>query len=143
MRIVKANETHVNAIFNLEKACFDDFYSEKTILADIKNNNNIVFVAIDGDKIVGYIDVFYIFDEANLVKIAVLEQYRRTGIATQLLTRALNYLKKHDVTKMYLEVSEKNKKAIDFYTKNQFEATTKRERYYNDLSDAIIMWKYF
>lgn len=143
MKIIKATKSHLPKLVDIEKECFDDNYSEKTLLADINNDMNDVFVAIVDDDVVGYINVFHIFDEANLIKIAVMEKFRRSGIATKLLNKATDHVKKLGVTKMYLEVSEKNKAGIDFYVKNQFKPTTKREKYYNDLSDAIIMWKFF
>lgn len=143
MRILKATKSHINDLVEIEKECFEDNYSEKTLLADINNEMNTMYVAVSDDKVVGYINVFHIFDEANLVKIAVRNGYRRYGVATKLLENATENVKKLGVTKMYLEVSEKNKNAIDFYLKNKFKSTTKREKYYNDLSDAIIMWKFF
>lgn len=143
MQIIKATRSHLNDLVSIEQECFEDNYSEKTLLADLNNKLNTIYVAVVDNKVVGYINVFHIFEEANLVKIAVLDGYRRLGIATKLLAKATDTLIKIGVTKMYLEVSEKNKIAIDFYIKNQFKSTTKREKYYNDLSDAIIMWKFF
>ncbi len=143
MRIIKAKKSHLRDLVLIEEECFEDNYSEKTLLADLQNNMNEMLIAVEGDEVVGYINVFHIFDEANLVKIAVKEKYRRLGVATKLLNRAIDVVKKLGVTKMYLEVSEKNKTAIEFYVKNQFKPTTTREKYYNDLSDAIIMWKFF
>ncbi len=143
MKIVKASPSHIADLVKIEEECFEDNYSEKTLLSDIKNKLNEMYIALEDDRVVGYINVFHIFEEANLVKIAVIEGYRRLGIATKLLDYVTQKLVKQGVTKMYLEVSDKNEKAIKFYKKNGFEETTKRENYYNDLSDAIIMWKYF
>lgn len=143
MKIVKATPSHIGDLVKIEEECFEDNYSEKTLLADIKNKMNEMYIAIEDDKIVGYINAFHIFEEANLVKIAVIDGYRRLGIATKLLDYVTQKLVQQGVTKMYLEVSDRNENAINFYKKNGFEETTKRENYYNDLSDAIIMWKFF
>lgn len=143
MKIIKASPSHIADLVKIEEECFEDNYSEKTLLSDIKNKLNEMYIALEDDRVVGYINVFHIFEEANLVKIAVIEGYRRLGIATKLLDYVTQKLVKQGVTKMYLEVSDKNEKAIKFYKKNGFEETTKRENYYKDLSDAIIMWKYF
>ncbi len=143
MKIIKASPSHIADLVKIEEECFEDNYSEKTLLSDIKNKLNEMYIALEDDGVVGYINVFHIFEEANLVKIAVIEGYRRLGIATKLLDYVTQKLVKQGVTKMYLEVSDKNEKAIKFYKKNGFEETTKRENYYKDLSDAIIMWKYF
>ena len=143
MNIVKANKTHLDQLEALEIERFEDNYSRKMLENDLKNQNNCVWVLTDDDKIVGYIDVFHIFDEANLQRIAVFEKYEGLGCATRLLNYAEKYLIKNNISKIYLEVSETNLRAVNFYIKNGYKETNRRKDYYKDLSDAIIMWKFF
>lgn len=144
MTIVRATYAHLNQLVKLEKDCFgDDCYSEAMLKSDIENDNYLVFVAVEGDEVVGYIDVFHMFDEANLIKIAVAPAKQKSGIGTNLLVCVVAKLKELGVTKLYLEVSCNNQTAIKFYQKHNFLQTTIRKKYYNDLSDAIIMTKFF
>lgn len=144
MTIVRATYAHLNQLVKLEKDCFgDDCYSETILKSDIDNDNYLVLVAVDGDDVVGYIDVFHMFDEANLIKIAVAPAKRKSGIGTSLLDYVVAKLKELGVAKLYLEVSCNNQTAIKFYQKHNLLQTTIRKKYYNDLSDAIIMTKFF
>ncbi len=143
MKIIKASKANFKAIVALENERFEDNYSDKTIERDLNNPNNTLWVALDGDNVLGYLNVFHIFDEANLQRIAVFKESEGKGIASKLLKHAEGYLKKKGITKIYLEVSEKNSRAIEFYKKNEYKETNRRKNYYSDLSDAIIMWKFF
>ena len=41
--------------------------------------------------------------------------YRKRGIATNIIDRAVNHCKKKNLRKIILEVNEKNTKALNFY----------------------------
>ena len=47
------------------------------------------FLAIHDGKVVGYMDVTYIFEENEPVDLFVLEEYRRMGYGRKLLAKAL------------------------------------------------------
>lgn len=143
MKIIKANKSFLPQIVALEKERFEDFYSDKSVEQDMSNPNNDLWLMVDDGELLGYINFFHIFDEANLQRIAVFEKYEGMGVAKRLLKHAEEYLKKKVITKVYLEVSEKNAHAIEFYKKNGYKETNRRKNYYSDLSDAIIMWKFF
>lgn len=143
MKIIKANKSHLDQLVELEKIRFSDNYSIKTLENDLKNKNNLMWVLLEEDKVLGYIDVFYIFDEANIQRIALFPACEGKGYATKMLKHAENDLKEKGVEKIYLEVSESNTHAVEFYIKNGYKETNRRKDYYSDLSDAIIMWKFF
>lgn len=139
--IRKACQADNEAIFELEKELFLDFYSLQTITNDIKNKNNIYYVFEDGGKVLGYCLLSYIFEEGNVAKIGVSKDFQHQGIATALYKECEKEAKKKGVTKIYLEVSEKNDVAINLYKKLGFTEEWVRSKYYSDLSDAIIFEK--
>lgn len=83
-----------------------------------------VFVAVDGDKIVGFMGVSrrpmakvrHIADFA----LGVLSDYRRQGIASKLLAFAENWLQQKGVTRIEMTVIAENKPAISCYEKNGY-----------------------
>ena len=139
--IRKATSSDAESIFKLEKQLFTDFYSLQIISADIANKNNLYYVYVENGEICGYCLLSYIFEEGNLTKIAVSENHQREGIATALYSFCENEAKKKGVEKIYLEVSDKNEKALKLYEKLGFTKEWVRSRYYSDLSDAIILEK--
>ena len=139
--IRKATTQDAEKIFELEKKLFMDFYSLQTITSDIANKNNIYFVYELAGDLIGYALVSYIFEEGNLAKIAVDPAFQRRGIARELYMACEKECKKKGVSKLYLEVSEKNEPAISLYKKLGFTKEWVRSKYYSDLSDAIILEK--
>lgn len=98
---------------------FEKVYNEK---------NNIIFIAKDNNKIVGYIycKIDSIEDgptsnlEALIDGLYVEKEYRNQGIATKLINFAINWAKEKNVKNIYLNVLEKNKDAINLYYKKGF-----------------------
>ena len=127
-------------IYNLELACFTNNYSLSTIQSDLESDKVMIFVYEDKGKIVGYISIYYFLDEANLQKIAVLDSYRRKGIATQLIESVEKELLANNIEIFYLEVNEHNLIAISVYEKLGFNKLSTRKNYYGNDS-AIIFQK--
>ena len=101
----------------------------------------MMFVYLKNNKVVGYISIYNFMGEANLQKIAVLENERRNGIATQLIDYAILELKKRNAEKLYLEVNERNLIAISVYEKLGFKKVSTRNNYYGNDSAIIFEMK--
>lgn len=126
-------------IYNLELMCFNNnHYSLQTIQSDLENEKVVYFVYEKNEKIVGYISCYYFLEEANLQKIAVIEDERRNGIATKLIEYASDYLKSNNVETFYLEVNENNEIAIKVYEKLGFNKISTRKNYYGNDSAVIF-----
>ena len=103
---------------------------------DYKSDNPFtkwIIYEID-NKIVGFINFNYIYDEIELIYIYVDEKYRRKGIASILMNEMIKLNNK----KIILEVRESNLKAISLYEKFNFKKLYIRKKYYGN-EDAIIM----
>ena len=76
--------------------------------------------------------------------ITVLKPYRRYGIASKLLSRAIeDCMVARDVSRMVLHVQSNNEQALSFYKKNDFVVESHLENYYTDLepSDCYFLVK--
>lgn len=90
--------------------------------------NELVYIAVAQDKIVGYlagrINVQGSYVTKTLAEIDnmfVLEAYRRYGIGSKLINAFKQYCLQHDIEELKVTASSKNVDAIDFYRKNGFE----------------------
>ena len=90
--------------------------------------NQIVFIGIDNNKIVGYlagslnIENSYVTKTlAEIDNMYVSEEYRRSGLGTNLITKFKEYCKEFDIQEIKVTASSKNCNAIKFYKKNGFE----------------------
>ena len=81
-------------------------------------------------QIIGFIIWQKMFDEAEIITVAIAKQYRNKGIAKQLLKYELKHLKQNGVVKFFLEVSEYNLNAIALYKSLNFTKTSIRKKYY-------------
>lgn len=86
-----------------------------------KRGNYQIFVACDGDKVVGYIGcVSYLaFELENegmkIIALAVSKEYRRKGIGTQLLKTAEQWAKENNIEVVLLNSGLPREDAHTFY----------------------------
>lgn len=111
----------------------------------LENPNSRLWVAeIERDDgtgvVVGAIVVWLVVDEAHIATLAVHPDYRRHGIATQLLRTALRECARLGMRTATLEVRASNLAAQALYHKFGFEVVGRRRGYYQDnQEDALIM----
>jgi len=98
------------------------------------NDNNIIFCAKIDKKIVGFIYCRLDFDnngpmlykEALIDGLYVKNEYRKRGIASTLIEYAKMWAKDKGVKKLYINVLEKNKNAMNLYYKKGFKNFEKK-----------------
>jgi len=125
---------YIEQIFNLEKDIFkNSAFSKESTENLVKADNSFIYTYLVDEKVCGYLMVLDSIDVYEILAIATVEEYRNKGIAQELLDK----IKTKDI---FLEVRESNKKAINFYKKNNFKQISIRKGYYSDpTEDAIIM----
>ena len=91
-------------------------------------------------KIVGYALGRVVADEAELLKICVLSEWRKQGIAEKMLVRLLGKMRENGAAACFLEVRSKNVPALALYEKLGFQKIALRRGYYPD--DAAVVMKH-
>ena len=142
MDLIQMNETHVSQVAHLEQLCFSMPWSENSIRYELTNPLALWLVAVDGDMVAGYVGSQSVMGEADMMNLAVAPDFRRKGIAEQLVSDLIKCLKEQDVTCLTLEVRVSNMPAIALYEKMGFVEVGKRPNYYhNPKEDALILRK--
>jgi ribosomal-protein-alanine N-acetyltransferase len=142
MMIVKMNESHVRQVAELEKLCFSDPWSEKSVASELDNKLSLWLVAVEDDEVVGYIGSQTCCDETDMMNVAVHPQHRRKGIAEALVLALVDALKEAGSYCLTLEVRASNDPAKSLYEKLGFEQVGRRPNYYrNPKEDALILRK--
>lgn len=132
---------YLERVHTLDNDVFDsEKYSLDLLKKSFDNESEVVIVAEDNNKLIGYILFSFVLDEAELLKIGVLESHQRCGVGKNLHAKMEDYLREQNVKNIFLEVRIDNKKAINFYEKNGYEKVTIRENYYNGVH-AIVYRK--
>ena len=136
------NADHVTQVAQLEKECFQDPWSERSIATELTNPLSLWLVALDGEQVVGYVGSQSVMGEADMMNIAVSAQHRRLGIAQSLVERLVAALAQKDVNSLTLEVRASNEPAKALYGKLGFLQVGRRPNYYrNPKEDALILRK--
>lgn len=138
----RMNEHHVAQVAALEKVCFSDPWSENSIASELGNPLSLWLVAMDGETLAGYVGSQAVMGEADMMNVAVSPDYRRQGIAGELVTRLVEELKGRGNHSLALEVRESNFGAIALYQKLGFTQVGYRPGYYrNPKEGALILRK--
>lgn len=142
MNMINMTAAHVQQVAALEAICFRDPWSEKSIASELTNPLSLWLVAMEGDKVVGYIGSQTVLDESDMMNVAVHPDYRRRGIAEALVLALADELITRNSHSLTLEVRASNAPAIALYEKLGFEQIGLRKNYYrNPKEDAQILRK--
>ena len=142
MKYVLMHEAHAQAVAELEKVCFNDPWSVNSILSEVHNPLSCWYVAMDEDRLVGYIGSQSVLGWADMMNLAVHPDYRGKGIGEQLVNMLIDYLMNHGVSCLTLEVRVSNTPARGLYEKLGFVEVGRRPNYYrNPKEDALILRK--
>lgn len=141
MIIREMAKSDVDKVFEVEKSCFNDYWSKKSFYDELKNRLAHYFVAEIDEKIVGYMGFWTILDEGHITNVAVISDYRGMGIGNRLVENAIIWCKENFMSMMTLEVRQSNMVAQNLYKKYGFKLQGIRKEYYSDnKEDAWIMW---
>ena len=140
MRIETMTASHVEQIAGLEKLCFHDPWSEKSIADELTNDLALWLVALEGETVVGYVGSQTVLGWTDMMNVAVHPEHRRRGIGEALIPKLMEMLVACNCECLTLEVRASNQGAIALYEKLGFTEVGRRKNYYrNPKEDALIM----
>lgn len=100
----------------------EQFLSER-----IKNQESVIYIYYDKNIAVGFTQLYPTYSSARMVKnwilndLFVLEEYRKTGVATQLINKVIEFAKSNDANFVQLETQVDNFVAQNLYQHLGFE----------------------
>ena len=142
MTITTMGQEHVSQVAELEKQCFSDPWSEKSVASELENPLSLWLVALEGDTVAGYVGSQTVMGETDMMNVAVSPAYRRRGIARELIQALLRELASQGSHRLTLEVRASNAPARALYESLGFAQVGRRPNYYrNPKEDALILGK--
>jgi len=97
-----------------------------------------VFLAHQGDELLGFMIVRTICDEAELISIGVDPAHRGKGVGGSLLDEVTRKLMTANVQSFFLEVREDNPAALRLYQSRGFNQSGRRPGYYQTQSGSRV-----
>ncbi|MGE0822000.1 MAG: ribosomal protein S18-alanine N-acetyltransferase [Candidatus Binatia bacterium] len=132
-------ESDLPAVLEIERGSFSTPWKEESFRNELNSPHSILWVAEWNGCVIGYICLWFIFDEGQIVNFAIHSQYRRRGIGNYLLDSALTEAKNRHIRILSLEVRSSNTAALTLYKNSGFHDISIRRRYYENGEDALVM----
>ena len=146
VKIVPMTADHLEELEKLERICFSRPWSRKMLAEELENQCAAFLGAEDSvsGRVLGYAGLMVVADEGYITNVAVFPEYRRQGIAAQILQVFLQFAAANHLAFLPLEVRPSNAAAIALYQGFGFEEVGRRKNYYDlPKEDALILTKYF
>lgn len=140
--IVTMTSCHVPQVAALEKECFSDPWSQRSVASELENPLALWLVWEEDGQVLGYVGSQTVLDETDMMNVAVNAQARRRGIAQALVEELVVLLKQRGSRSLTLEVRASNAPAIALYEKLGFRQVGRRPNYYSHpKEDGLILRK--
>ncbi|PFP27532.1 GNAT family N-acetyltransferase [Bacillus sp. AFS073361] len=122
-------------VFYEQKSDFEG--AQEFLKARLMNEESIVFLAVEGNHTVGFVQLYPTFSSVSMKRSWVLndlyvkEQYRGKGAGEQLINRAIQFAKETGAKGIMLETGKENHNAQRLYEKIGFEKESNYFYYYS------------
>ena len=146
IKLLEYNMKNVFDLADIEEVCFaKDAWTVNNLRGEFMNEYSYLIGYYQDDKLVGYTCVRAMYEEAQVCNVAVLPEYRRQGIAKQLIEEMLRLSTEKGCQVCELEVNTENTPAVELYKKCGFEVAGIRKNFYRrsryNSRDAYTMTK--
>lgn len=139
--IEKMEQADIPQVAELERQIFSMPWSEQSFETMLRSKDTLYLVAKKDGILAGYCGFFQSFDEADVMNVAVREEFRSQGVAYRMLSELMELGRRRGVLRYTLEVRAGNKAAVHLYEKLGFKSVGIRKGFYEKpREDAVIMW---
>ena len=142
LTIRKMELEDINQVMFVELSSFTSPWTEEIFIQELKENQHAHYYIITIDeKVIGYVGMWIVLDDAQITNIAILAGYRGQKLGEKLFRFAMQRAISLGVTNLSLEVRITNIVAQKMYRKFGLVPGGIRKNYYTDnQEDAIVMW---
>ncbi len=129
-------------VLAIEHAGFEFPWCEEDFLRVLRQRNCIGMVAELGERVVGFMIYELHKSKLNILDFAVHPEYRRQGVAAQMVDKLVGKLSSHRRTRIVLHVRETNLAAQVFFRTQGFKATEVVREHFGDTSEDAYLLNY-
>jgi ribosomal-protein-alanine N-acetyltransferase len=147
LRLATTDTADIAPILDIDRRSFAWPWNRLCLTQELVRSQGCNFTikyvdSADAHKVIGYIVCGWVQKKLHILRIAVEPAWRRQGLATRLLARALDQAAEKGADCAFLEVRPSNQSAIAFYHRQGFELMGKKTGYYTDTrEDAQVLMK--
>ena len=138
--IKEINEKEIELCYELDSNTIS-LWNEGQWGDEFKKEGVKVFGMLVENFVIGICVFQVVLDEAQINYFVVNEKFRKKGFGSYLMSYLIEQCENLKVSKLLLEVSQRNIPAEKFYSRFDFNTVGKRRNYYKDGSDALLKEK--
>ncbi|EME69245.1 acetyltransferase [Paramagnetospirillum caucaseum] len=147
IELVPAGLVHAELLAGIHRICFAEPWSATSMAEVLALAGSEGLIAVDGGSLTpaaeapgpaGLVLWRRIFDEAEILTIAVLPPWRRGGLGARLLDAAMGAAARAGALTMFLEAAADNHAALALYQSKGFQRVGLRRGYYGGV-DGVTM----
>ncbi|MYL59563.1 ribosomal-protein-alanine N-acetyltransferase [Virgibacillus halodenitrificans] len=140
--IRKMHIIDVDGVMEVENATFSTPWTTDIFYQELVDNDYAHYFVMEADKkIIGYVGLWLVIDDAQITNIAIMPGYRGNKLGEKLFGFTIQQILLLGGTRLSLEVRKSNTIAQRMYRKFGLVPGGIRKNYYTDnQEDAIVMW---
>lgn len=131
----------LDAVMAIEQVSSPAPWKRGHFLQEIHSALAFPVVALVDGRVAGYLCLMSLFEEAQVMNIAVAPEQRGRGVGRRLMEHAIAAAREKGAENLVLEVRQSNAAAIALYEQFGFVRYFVRKGYYEGKEDAILMEK--
>lgn len=140
LTIRRMTPADLEAVVALDRLSFSQPWPKSAFVNELNAPYSRSWVAEHEGNIIGMIVIWLTLDEAHIATLAIHPDFRRQGIARQLIIHTLRAAWKEGARYAFLEVRRSNHAAQALYQSLGFVQSGERPHYYQDNGeDALLM----
>ena len=137
VKIETATIKLLDKLYEIEEQCFEqEAFTKRQIAYLLTDYNTIALVARVNSELAGFTIAQVEIDDntlfGHIITINVSPNFRRKGVATEMIRNIEGILKQKSINECHLEVREDNSSAIKLYQKRGYQKFGKLENYYGN-----------
>lgn len=138
--ILPFSKEHLDVVSELERECFSEPWSRSQLEDALSDERTELFVAMAGERVVGYAGMSFVLDEGSVTDVAVFPQFRQNGFGRALVQRLKRRARELRLSFLTLEVRASNSAALALYQSEGFVRVGYRRGFYRrPAEDAVLM----
>ena len=141
VQIRPMTKSDLDGVMAIEQVSYPAPWKREHFLQEIHSHPSFPYVAVIDEHVVGYVCLMSLFEDAQILNIAVAPHQRGKGIARMLMQLAVSTARERGAEVLALEVRESNAAAIKMYEDFGFVRYFVRKGYYEGKEDALLMEK--
>lgn len=144
-RILQMDPSHLEEVLAIEAVSSLEPWSHSMFLQEMTQASSRCFIIRGAGEpavaVEGFICFRAVADESELLNLAVHPEHRRKGVGKTLMQFYIDFCRRKNIRKLYLEVNSSNQAALSLYRSFSYKAVGTRPKFYQHRFDALQMMK--